>query len=130
MLRADAVGLALGSLLLVVGLLALVLWGAERRRARTLPPHSRAHGALLGIFAMLYGLRLLIRTATGRLAFDLDPAVLSYAEAAITYVIPLPLFIFCTQPDPRLAPLHLLARRRAGAVRNLWRAVRRDPPSS
>ena len=95
MLRADAVGLVLGSLLLVVGLLALVLWGAARRRARTLPARSRPHGgALLGIFAVLYGLRLLIRTATGRLVFDLDPAVLSYAEAAITYVIPLPLFIF------------------------------------
>ena len=94
MLRADAVGLALGSLLLVVGLLALVLWGAARRRARTLPPRSRPHGAWLGVFAVLYGLRLLMRTATGRLVFDLDPAVLSYAEAAITYVIPLPLFIF------------------------------------
>ena len=93
MLRADAVGLVLGSLLLVVGLLALVLWGAARRRARTLPARSRPHGALLGIFAVLYGLRLLMRTATGRLVFDLDPAVLSYAEAAITYVIPLPLFI-------------------------------------
>ena len=94
MLRADAVGLALGSLLLLVGLLTLVLWGAARRRARTLPPRSRPHGALLGIFAVLYGLRLLMRTATGRLVFDLDPEVLSYAEAAITYVIPLPLFIF------------------------------------
>ena len=95
MLRADAVGLVLGSLLLVVGLLALVLWGAARRRARTLPARSHAHGgALLGIFAVLYGLRLLIRTATGPLVFDPDPAVLSYAEAAITYVIPLPLFIF------------------------------------
>jgi phosphoserine phosphatase RsbU/P len=95
MLRADAVGLVLGSLLLVVGLLALVLWGAARRRARTLPARSHPHGgALLGIFAVLYGLRLLIRTATGPLVFDLDPAVLSYAEAAITYVIPLPLFIF------------------------------------
>ena len=95
MLRADAVGLVLGSLLLVVGLLALVLWGAARRRARTLPARSHPHGgALLGIFAVLYGLRLLMRTATGRLVFDLDPEVLSYAEAAITYVIPLPLFIF------------------------------------
>ena len=95
MLRADAVGLVLGSLLLVVGLLALVLWGAARRRARTLPARSHPHGgALLGIFAVLYGLRLLIRTATGPLVFDLDPAVLSYAEAAITYVVPLPLFIF------------------------------------
>ena len=95
MLRADAVGLVLGSLLLVVGLLALVLWGAARRRARTLPARSHPHGgALLGIFAVLYGLRLLIRTATGPLVFDLDPAVLSYAEAAITYVLPLPLFIF------------------------------------
>ena len=95
MLRADAVGLVLGSLLLVVGLLALVLWGAARRRARTLPARSHPHGgAWLGIFAVLYGLRLLIRTATGPLVFDLDPAVLSYAEAAITYVVPLPLFIF------------------------------------
>ena len=94
MLRADAVGVALGSLLLVVGLITLVLWGTARRRARMLPARSRPNGALLGIFAILYGLRLLVRATTVRLVFGGDAAAWNYAEAALTYTIPLPLFLF------------------------------------
>ena len=93
-LRADAVGVVLGSLLLVVGLITLVLWGTARRRARMLPAHHRPNGALLGIFAVLYGLRLLIRATTVQLVFGGGSAAWAYAEAAITYTIPLPLFLF------------------------------------
>jgi sigma-B regulation protein RsbU (phosphoserine phosphatase) len=94
MLRADAVGLALGCFLLLVGLTTLALWGMARQRARLLPARTRPNGALLGIFAVLYGSRLLIRTTTFRLIFGGDPAAWSYAEAAITYTVPLPLFLF------------------------------------
>jgi phosphoserine phosphatase RsbU/P len=94
MLRADALSLALGMLLLVGGLLALVLWAVARRRAVSLPVGHAAGGAWLGIFAFLYGLRLLARTSTFRLCFDIDPSAWDYAAAAITYTIPLPIILF------------------------------------
>jgi sigma-B regulation protein RsbU (phosphoserine phosphatase) len=94
MLRADAVGVALGGLLLVVGLITVVLWRMARPRARTLPARSRPSGPLLGIFAILYGLRLLVRTTTFRVVIGGDTAAWNYAEAALTYTIPIPLFLF------------------------------------
>jgi sigma-B regulation protein RsbU (phosphoserine phosphatase) len=87
MLLADAVALVLGSVLLVSGLVVLILWAV-------LPRRDRANATLLAIFAFLYGLRLLARSATLRLLFDLQPAAWDYADAAITYLIPLPLFLF------------------------------------
>jgi phosphoserine phosphatase RsbU/P len=93
-LRADAVSLVLGTLLLASGLLTLILWAGARRRTTSLPRDRRSGGVLLGIFAFLYGLRLLIRTTTFRLLFDVSPAVWDYTAAAITYFVPLPLFLF------------------------------------
>jgi phosphoserine phosphatase RsbU/P len=93
-LRADAVGLVLGTLLLVSGVLTLVLWAAARRRATSLPRGRRSGGALLGLFALLYGLRLLVRTTTFRVLFDLSPTACDYVAAALTYFVPLPLFLF------------------------------------
>jgi sigma-B regulation protein RsbU (phosphoserine phosphatase) len=86
MLRGDALSLALGALLVVGGLLTLVFWAGARRRAAAL--------LWLGIFAFLYGLRLLARTGTFRLTFDVAPAVWEYIAAAITYVAPLPVVLF------------------------------------
>jgi phosphoserine phosphatase RsbU/P len=86
MLRADAVGLVLGVLLLITGLLTLGLLVVVRRRVASL--------FWLGLFSFLYGLRLLIRTATFRIALDVPPAVWDYAEAAITYTVPLPIVLF------------------------------------
>ena len=94
MLRVDAFSLALGMLLLVAGLLTLVLWAGTRRRAVSLPVDHASGGAWLGIFAFLYGLRLLARTSTFRLCFDIDPSAWDYAAAAITYTIPLPIILF------------------------------------
>jgi len=94
MLRVDAFSLALGMLLLVAGLLTLVLWASTRRRAVSLPVDHASGGAWLGIFAFLYGLRLLARTSTFRFCFDIDPSAWDYAAAAITYTIPLPIILF------------------------------------
>src|SRR5689334_17409631 len=91
MLRADALGLALGAALGVVGLLTLALSVLNRRV--TSPPW-------LGLFALLYGARLLIRADTFRTAFEAPAAVFDYGEAAITYLIPVPLLLVLS----RLAP--------------------------
>jgi sigma-B regulation protein RsbU (phosphoserine phosphatase) len=92
MLRADALALALGTGLAAAGLVALVVSGLTRRRF--------AAPMWLGVFALLYGMRLLIRTDTFRVAAGGSPAVWDYAEAAITYVVPIPLLLF----SPVVAP--------------------------
>ena len=79
MMREDAVGLALGVLILVTGLLTLGLVGLLRRRASLL--------LWAAAFALLYGSRLLIRTEVFRLSFDVAPAVWDYVAAAITYTV-------------------------------------------
>jgi phosphoserine phosphatase RsbU/P len=85
MLRADALGLALGMALGVIGLVTLGVSVLVRRRANT--------PVWLGLFALLYGVRLLVRTDTFRVAVDVAPAMLRYADAAITYAIPVPLLL-------------------------------------
>ena len=95
MLRADAVSVILGVLLLVVGLSVLVLWVGARRRAAALPAgHRGAGGQWLGVFAALYGFRLLTRATMFRLCFDIRPLIWDHLEAAITYTIPLPIILF------------------------------------
>jgi sigma-B regulation protein RsbU (phosphoserine phosphatase) len=86
MLRADAVSLVLGVLLVVAGLITLVFWARVRRRAASL--------AWLGIFAFLYGLRQLAVTDSFRLYFDVAPAAWEYVAAALTYALPLPILLF------------------------------------
>ena len=85
MLRADALEVALGTALVTLGLLTLGLSAFIRRRPAG-PPW-------LGLFALLYGTRLLIRTDTFRAAVAVAPAILNYAEAAITYVVPIPMLL-------------------------------------
>jgi len=85
MLRADALEVALGAGLTAIGLVTLALSVAVRRRVQG-PPW-------LGLFALLYGTRQLIRTDTFRAAVDVTPAILDYAEAAITYFVPVPLLL-------------------------------------
>ena len=89
MLRADALGLVLGTALGAIGLLTLGLSAVVRQRAPG-PPW-------LGLFALLYGTRLLIRTNTFRVALDVTPTVLPYGEAAITYFVPVPLLLIISR---------------------------------
>lgn len=86
MLVADSVSLGLGIPLLVAGALTLVLSGMARRRAPSL--------LWLGLFALLYGLRMLVRTTTFRICFDVPALAGNYFAAALTYVIPVPLVLF------------------------------------
>lgn len=93
MLRADALGLVLGVLVLAVGLLSAVFYGRSRRREGFL--------FWLGSFALLYGLRLLARSTAFRLfCFEAPVAFWDYTEAAITYVVPLPLFLLLRSTIP------------------------------
>jgi len=85
-LRNDSVGLVLGVLIALPGLLTLGLVCLYRRRARLL--------LWPALFAILYGGRLLIRTQTFRLYVDLQPLVWDHVEAAITYVVPIPIVLF------------------------------------
>jgi sigma-B regulation protein RsbU (phosphoserine phosphatase) len=94
MLRADAAGVALGLVLVAAGMLILVLWAAARRRPALLHATQASGGFWLGLFALLYGLRLLARATTFRLYFDASPMLWEYIAAAITYAIPLPLVLF------------------------------------
>lgn len=91
-LRADAVSLALGTLLIFSGLLAVAL--AVLARLRSAVP------TYLGIFALMYGLRLLARTDIFRIAVGFDDAVWEYLAAVLTYVMPIPLILFARALEP------------------------------
>jgi hypothetical protein len=69
MLRADAVELVLGVLLMLTGLLTVALVGVLRQRVALL--------LWIGAFSLLYGIRLLVRTGTNsnRTASCLDSSI-------------------------------------------------------
>ena len=92
MLREDVIPLVLGSGLLAAGLVTLAVLALMRRRLHPL--------LWLGVFTVLYGVRLLIRTDTFRTAAGFDSAVWAYAESAITYVVPVPLMLFVRAVSP------------------------------
>jgi sigma-B regulation protein RsbU (phosphoserine phosphatase) len=83
MLRADALKLSLGALLIVVGLAAAA---AQARAGRGSVPAL----PWFGLFSFLYGLRLLARTDTFPLFFSAPRESWRYLAAAITYVILIP----------------------------------------
>jgi phosphoserine phosphatase RsbU/P len=86
MMWQDIVGLVLGGLILVTGVLILALVAFLRRRGRGL--------LWVGVFALLYGSRLLIRTGIVRLMFDVPTSAWEYIESAITYSVPIPIVVF------------------------------------
>ena len=92
LLRADALSLALGVLLLGVGAAALLAWAR--------PLSRQATWLWLGLFTLLYGLRLLARAGTFGLASGLPPAYRLYTASAITYVIVLPGVLFARAAFP------------------------------
>jgi sigma-B regulation protein RsbU (phosphoserine phosphatase) len=93
MLRADSLRLGLGLLLIAVGLAAAAAYLGRLRGEPLLP--------WFGLFAFLYGLRLLARTSTFPLLFDLPPRLWAYVAAAITYVIPVPAILVLRAAFPR-----------------------------
>jgi sigma-B regulation protein RsbU (phosphoserine phosphatase) len=94
MLRADALHLGLGLLLLAAGVAAVAVYARTLRRKEPSLPW-------FGLFAFLYGLRLLSRTDTFPLFFNLPPAFWDYLGSAITYLIPLPAVLFLRAAFPR-----------------------------
>lgn len=100
MLRADAVSLILGLVLVAAGLIVVVLWAAARRRMAAVRVTHASGGLWLGLFAVLYGVRLLVRIDTFRLCFDVSPIVWEYVASAITYTVPLPLVLFVRSYAP------------------------------
>jgi sigma-B regulation protein RsbU (phosphoserine phosphatase) len=113
-LRGDFVSLALCGLVLILGVLALAMTAMLGRRAAPL--------LWLAAFACLYGVRLLIRTDTFRFYADTSPATWDYAEAAITYTVPIPIAIaffvglLAWILRPGLAPSHDVRAMRVGVV--------------
>lgn len=97
-LRADAVSLGLGALLVLASLLATVVASVVRRRM--------APTLTLAVFAFLYGLRLLARTDIFRVGVGLSAAFWEYLAAAITYSI--------------MVPAVLVARAMMPAWRGVW----------
>ena len=94
MLRADALEISLGVLLIAAGAAALFLYARPLRR------HDPAL-AWLSLFSLLYGVRLLARTDTVPVLFDLAEPVWDYMASAITYVIPLPGVLFLRRAFPK-----------------------------
>ena len=92
MLRADAVGLVLGLLLVLTGLVTVASVGMLRRRAVLL--------LWPAAFSLLYGMRLLVRAQTFHLFFDLSSAFWAYANAAMTYAVPIAIVLFARAALP------------------------------
>lgn len=93
--RTDASRLFLGELLLVAGLAFLMTWLGTSRRGSSL--------LWLGIFSLVYGFRLLARTTTFRLGFDVPSIVWDHIAAAFTYAIPLPFVLLARSLLPARA---------------------------
>jgi sigma-B regulation protein RsbU (phosphoserine phosphatase) len=93
MLRAAALELSRGVLLVVVGLAAAAAHARSARGAGSALPW-------FGLFAFLYGLRLLSRTDTFPLFFSAPPLFWRYLGAVITYVILIPAMLLLRAAFP------------------------------
>jgi sigma-B regulation protein RsbU (phosphoserine phosphatase) len=94
MLRADALYIGLGLLLVAVGIASVAVYARSPREGPSALPW-------FGIFTFLYGLRLLARSDTFPLLFDLPPRFWLFLAAAITYVVPLPMLLLLRIVFPR-----------------------------
>jgi ABC-type uncharacterized transport system permease subunit len=95
MLRADALYLGLGLVLLATGISAVLVY------ARAARPGSEPSVLWFGLFSLPYGLRLLAGTATFRLVFEFPTAFWVYSIWALTYVMPIPVLLYLRATFPR-----------------------------
>ncbi|HEY6555580.1 MAG TPA: 7TM diverse intracellular signaling domain-containing protein, partial [Vicinamibacteria bacterium] len=86
MLRADAVGLVLGSFLLALALSAAVVYVSFLRKEPSL--------AWFAVFALAYGVRLLAQTEAFRALFEAPPLFWSYLISTLTNLIGLSIVLF------------------------------------
>lgn len=95
-LRHDAMSVALGVLFVALGLGAVMVF---RGRARGGDPTL----LWFGLFALLFGVRLLVLADTVRFAAGVAPSerLWFYVAAAITYIIPLPALLFLQEIFPQ-----------------------------
>ncbi len=90
MVRADFAAVALGILITAAGLAALAVYVLRRRRDSRLL-------LWLGWFAILYGVRVLVKTPTSELLLDLDETDWQFAEKIISNFILIPALLFAEQ---------------------------------
>jgi sigma-B regulation protein RsbU (phosphoserine phosphatase) len=93
-LRRDAANFALGSILTVLGVVAVAVFGARKRVTdRSL--------LWFGVFTGVYGIRLILWAYIFRSAArPVNPAAWDYLAAAITYSIPLLIVLFLLEVFP------------------------------
>ena len=84
-LRSDSFLLFVGSAIATTGLVAAALAAVRRRRSSLL--------VYFAGFAILYGVRMCIQTATGYYFFNGSP-IFNRLREAINYVVPIPAFLF------------------------------------
>lgn len=84
-LRGESFLLFVGSAIATTGLAALALAGVRRKNSALL--------VYFAVFAMLYGARMCMQTATGYYLFGGSPIFLRLREA-INFVVPIPAFLF------------------------------------
>jgi sigma-B regulation protein RsbU (phosphoserine phosphatase) len=93
-LRHDALNVTLAILFVAVGLAAVSIFRL-RRQAR--PPEL----LWFGLFALLFGMRLLILTDTVRFTTGLSDRAWFYAAAALSAIVPLPALLFLQEIFPQ-----------------------------
>jgi len=84
-LKGDSVLLFVGSAIATTGLVALALAGVRRKNSALL--------LYFAVFAMLYGARMCMQTATGYYLSDGSP-IFTRLREAINFVVPIPAFLF------------------------------------
>src|SRR5215470_19810884 len=84
-LKSDSPLLFLGSAVATTGLVAAALAAVRRKNSALL--------LYFAVFAMLYGARMCIQTATGYYLFGGSP-IFTRLREAINFVVPLPAFLF------------------------------------
>lgn len=116
MLLRELPYVALGSVIIAIGIATIVLYRLRRDRALL----------WFGVFALVYGSRLLVVTAPIRIVTGLSVLNAAYLEAGITYVICLPIALLLKEIFPewkrmlRAVAWGIAVFAVAGAVSDAW----------